>query len=419
MEKNNPWGKEQGLHYCSPAHGGWGVVRVAMLVPEIQVLFVCPSGCGRHGALGAIETGHKKQVAYLCIDETDIVSGRYESMVPQAVDELISRADHKPKAVFIFVSCLDDLLGTDYGEMLENLSKLHHIPFRICHMNPISLDSRLPPPITIQKSIYSLLEASEIKSNSINLIGAYVPIDKTSELYNFLMDAGIQKINHISGFDSYEAFQTMSEAKLNLVTRPEGLPAAGDMKAKLGIPFCFAPVSYNISSIALQYRKLSVITGSRYDLSTHIKTALDKIEEMKPLLGNIPISLDAGAVCRPFDMAQALISYGFNVTDIYADKVPEFEVTALDWLQKSAPGLKYHLTEHHTWVKERSEKDINRLSIGFNSGYLTGSSKTVAFAFDEGMFGYGGIVSLMDMLAEACRNSADLRASIENYGLVV
>ena len=76
------------VHYCSPAHGGWGVVRVAMLVPESYQLFVCPSACGRHGALGAIEHGNKERLSYLYIDEADIVSGSYEDLILEGVDAL-------------------------------------------------------------------------------------------------------------------------------------------------------------------------------------------------------------------------------------------------------------------------------------------------------------------------------------------
>ena len=61
------------LHYCSPAHGGWGIVRVGMLIPESYQLFVCPSACGRHGALGAVKQGNKKRLSYLYIDEADII----------------------------------------------------------------------------------------------------------------------------------------------------------------------------------------------------------------------------------------------------------------------------------------------------------------------------------------------------------
>lgn len=45
------------LHYSSPAHGGWGVVRTVMLVPESYRLFVCPFACGRHGAIGVAYQG--------------------------------------------------------------------------------------------------------------------------------------------------------------------------------------------------------------------------------------------------------------------------------------------------------------------------------------------------------------------------
>lgn len=414
-----PWNKEQGLHYSSPAHGGWGVVRVAMLVPESQVLFVCPSGCGRHGALGAIETRNKNRVAYLCIDEADIVSGRYEEMVPQAVEEMINRLDSKPKAFFIFVSCLDDLLGTDYEETLESLCTIHKIPFRICHMNPISLDSKLPPPVNVQKNIYSLLEAKKEKADAVNILGAFAPLDKDSEIFSFLKECGIKKVNHISEFSTFEGFEKMAEAKLNLVLRPEALAAAKDMEKNLGIPFCFVPVSYNLSTIEQQYRIIAEATGSSLDLSNHKREASEQIEAAKNIIGDMPISIDAGATCRPYDLAAALISYGFNVIGVYADKLPEFEAEVFTWLKKHAPQVKYYQTEHHTWVNERSDNQVDEISIGFNAGYLTGSSKTLSLAFDEGMFGYRGIIKLMTMMTEAFEQSSDLKTKIEEYGLVV
>ena len=76
------------LHYVSPAHGGWGVIRIAALVPESHQLFVSPFACGRHGALGGALNGIKDEVSYVYIDESDIVSGGYEELIPNAVDEM-------------------------------------------------------------------------------------------------------------------------------------------------------------------------------------------------------------------------------------------------------------------------------------------------------------------------------------------
>lgn len=102
----NSFGKT--LHYVSPAHGGWGVVRIAALVPESHQLFVAPFACGRHGALGGAVNGIKERISYLYIDEADIVSGGYEDLIPDAVDELFTYLTSRPKVLFLFVSCLDD-----------------------------------------------------------------------------------------------------------------------------------------------------------------------------------------------------------------------------------------------------------------------------------------------------------------------
>ena len=42
------------LHYVSASHGGWGIVRMAALVPEAHLLFVYVlPACGRHNVVGA------------------------------------------------------------------------------------------------------------------------------------------------------------------------------------------------------------------------------------------------------------------------------------------------------------------------------------------------------------------------------
>ena len=73
--------------------------------------------CGRHGALGGALNGIKDKVSYVYIDESDIVSGGYEELIPNAVDELFEFLEKRPRVLLLFVSCLDDLLGTDHAEL--------------------------------------------------------------------------------------------------------------------------------------------------------------------------------------------------------------------------------------------------------------------------------------------------------------
>lgn len=59
------------------------------------------------------------------------------------------------------------------------------------------------------------------------------------------------------------------------------------------------------------------------------------------------------------------------------------------------------------------------LTIGYNSGYLTGSKHVVATDGQQGLFGYQGIVDLLAVMREAVECSSDLEAMIQAAGLVV
>ena len=155
------------LHYSSPSHGDWGVVRIGMLLPQSVQLFICCSGCGRHGALSAIHQGYKDRLFYLYLDQSDIVSG-YDDLIPEAVDEILSRLEKRPRAMLLFVSCLDDLIGTNHEAVLEELRRRHpEIRFAFAHMNPITLNEALSPPVSIQKNLYAMLDAPKEKDGGL------------------------------------------------------------------------------------------------------------------------------------------------------------------------------------------------------------------------------------------------------------
>ena len=103
---------KESLHYCSPAHGGWGPIRMTQLVPESQLLFCCPSACFRHGALGAFQHGYKNRMAYLYLTREDIIRG-YDDILLEGAEEYLCRLEGRLKVLFLFVSCLDDFIGTD------------------------------------------------------------------------------------------------------------------------------------------------------------------------------------------------------------------------------------------------------------------------------------------------------------------
>lgn len=406
------------LQYVSPAHGGWGMVRIGALVPESHQLFVAPFACGRHGALGGQVNGIKDRISYLYIEESDIVSGHYEHLIPDAVEELFETLKNRPKVLLIFVTCLDDLLGTDHEQLNRRLSeRFPDVEFRSCHMNPISHDTKFPPGITLQNTLYSLLPQGEQKENSINLIGNNVVINKEGELYKILNVHGY-KVNHISDFDTFAGFQSMSKSKVNLVLSPVAKYASSTLKKNLEIEPLLAYHTYDLSEIERFYGELSSLLNIEIDYVQYKEEAQKSIEEAVAVIGNHPIAIDYQAVRKPFTLAKALMKYGFTVKLVMTDEVKSIDKEAYEYVVQNYKDIKAINAIHHDMVKHEIE-EMDYLCIGYDCGYATNAKRVVELKEDESLFGFHGVKELMNMMVEAYKKEVDVKNIIEEAGLIV
>ncbi len=410
------------LHYATPAHGGWGVVRMGMLTPESYQLFVCPFACGRHGALGAVQQGLKDRVSYCYIDQSDIING-YDNLILEAVDALLEQLDVRPRAIFVIVSCLDDLIGTDCDAVQEALGLRHtDIQFRIAHMNPITLGSKEPPPVGIQRRMYSLLAPQSGQDNAVNTLGNLVAVDPACELHKMLCLEGGQQLRHISAYRRFDAWQEMARSAKNMVLMPMGLRAAQDMQQRCGTPFGFFPVSYDLDVIAEQYSAIREFVNPNpsavYDFSADMTQAQAAIASAIQRIGDFPIILDSSAAVRPFSLARALHKYGFNVVRVFAEEIIPSDREAFEWASANMPQLEILQAQHYDIVKYDKRLE-NSLAVGFNAAYISGSRYVLNLVADEGMFGYHGVKTLMRLMENAMHTQADLHKMIDAYGLVV
>jgi hypothetical protein len=412
------------LHYCAPTHGGWGVLRTALLVPEMYVLFVCPAACGRHGAIAAIEQGLKDRVGYLCIEEDEIVLGSYEDEIRKAVPEVLRRLDPKPKAMLIIVSCIDDLLGTDYAAMIAGFEAEHGIPFRIGRMNPITMGGPLPPQRRIQRDMYDLLARPNNRDAGVTLIGPFQPFAAESEIHGLLARAGAGPIRHIADCADFAAFQDLGRSRLNLVARPEGLVAGETLAETHGTPYVFAPIAFSDAMIAARYAAIGMALGARLEPEdgaaqiTHVAQAANRARRA---VGGRTIALDNTATCSPFDLARALIDLGFSVTEVYSHQLPKHERPSFDWLTRAAPDLVVTSPIHPVRSWSRPETRRADIAIGFTAGYLSAAPVTVPLSFDEGLYGHHGLAMVLDQIAEAASapRPEALETMVRAYGLVV
>ena len=408
---------ENTLLYSSPSHGDWGIVRIAAQVPESQILFVCPFACGRHGALGAMQHGFKDRVSYLYIDQEDIIAG-YDALIEQAVDELLAR--RSPRAVYIYVSCLDDLIGTDLDSLCLRLDRAHPgLPFRAGHMNPITLESKSPPMMTTMRAMFDFLAPREDRDAGVNLIANLEPIAPECELFDALRALGAQPVRHITDFDTFEGYQQMAKSAKNLVLAPYGALAAEAMRKKHGMPYCMLPVTYDLEQIDAQYAQIAQFLGGTLpDMGMCRRRAEEAMRRAREALSGRPVWITAGSVAKPFALARALSRAGFAVGAVVAQTVLPIDREGYDWLCESAPQIRVYQPQHARLI-DFDHRDPEAVAIGFDAAYIAGTEHVAPVAMDAGLFGYDGVVRLMDELVRAAEERRDLKGLIDAYGAVI
>ncbi len=411
------------LHYVSPAHGGWGVIRVAALVPESWLLFVAPFACGRHGALGGIEAGIKDRVFYVFMDERDIVSGDYEALIPDAVGELFDTLGTRPKVLFVFVSCLDDLLGTDNEAIIERLSASYpDVAFRTCHMNPVSMDTPNPPGVTLLDTMYGLLQKPTVRTTDgrriVMLAGNNAALNGDCELSSLLAEKGI-RLRHIGECRSFAEFQELGGSALNLLLRPAAQKACRSLETRLGIPYLESWVTYDPDDVARWYRTLEEKLGTGpLGWESAYEEAQRAVAQTLLAVGSVPIAIDYQAVLLPFSLARMLLSHGFSVCHIAAKECPAIDAENKRWITEHHPDVQT-LNALHPDMVRFALRGTDCICIGFDCSYMTGSTKTVNLMEDEGLFGFAGICTLMKKIRDAAVSETDLRTVIREAKLVI
>lgn len=416
---------EKTLNYSSPGHGGWGIIRIAALIPESHQMFICPSACFRHGALGAIQHGYKNRTSYLYITPADIVTG-YDHLIIEGANELLDK-DKSIKVLFLFVPCMDDFLGTDIEAVAKEVQALHpEVIVRSCHMNPIAAETKKPPLVTTMHSMFSAIETDNCASeDAVNLCGSFELIKEECELFDFLGDYGIS-VRQLGDYKTYKDFCEMGRSKYNLIMRPAGKFASDYMDKHFGTSSVKYMITYDIDEIRDNYKEWAALlekghelkADKVFDLESVEKETRKSIQHAVETLNGLPISVASSAVLRPCTLAKALIKYGFNVKEIFVQELLPVDKDAYNYICENHPEVIITQPRHHKSAV-RNNKDTNVVAIGFEGAYLRESDYVVDLSGDEGMYGYYGVRRLMDMLEKAIEEKADLRKMIEEYGAVV
>ena len=214
------------LEYSAASRGPWNIAHTGMLIPEAHEIFVCAQGCLRGVVLTAAEMGKQDRFSSIFVQEDSVLNGNMEDLIIDGVTDILSKLHYTPRAVLLYTSCIHHFINCDLTYVYSTLrKKFPAIDFIDCYMTPTMRKSGLTPDELIAKQMYALWHKRELKQKHINLIANNIQTDKECELYDLAQNGGFL-LREIHDCQSYDEYQEMAAASLNIVFRRAALPGA-------------------------------------------------------------------------------------------------------------------------------------------------------------------------------------------------
>lgn len=386
------------LAYNSPGAQGFGVKRAGLSIPGSVMLIVSPGCCGRNTSAITRNEVYRHRYFYYLMNETDIVTGRHLSRIPEAVKEIVDDLDYTPSVVMICITCVDALLGTDMERVAKKCEEYAHVRVRPCYMYALTREGRKPPMVHVRESLYSLLEKRPKNPRAVNILGYFSPLDDQTELYDYLKQMGITVINELSRMKSYEQFLKMAEANFNLILHPEARYAAKKMRENLNIGNIELTRFYNLDLIHSQYQAFAHALNSSIDDQAEYQQAKQAVNEMK-VFQNTAIAIGETINADSFELALALTRMGFKVKEIYATVSPS-HLKYIKALDRLSPDTLVFCNNEPTMLYYDSSKSDVTLTLGKDAAFYHPGVRHLDFNDDVQPFGYQGLIRLLKEMRE-------------------
>lgn len=388
------------LAFNSPGAQGFGVKRAGLAIPGSVMLLVAPGCCGRNTTILSELPEYQDRFFYLMMDETDIVTGRHLKKIPKAVQEICDGLEKKPSVVMICITCVDALLGTDMERVCRRASEAAGLPVLPCYMYALTREGRKPPMVHVRQSIYSLLEPKKKKGTSVNILGHFAPLRDDSEIYDLLRQIGIKKIREISRCETFEEYQNMAEANFNLVINPEARFAASDIQKRLGIPYIELARLYQIDKLRKQYALFGAALGVTFEDERYYQETKQAIADFCRKYPGVTFSVGEGCNANAFELSVALLEYGCEVAEIFADPMPG-DFVYISKIAERSPGTRIYSNLEPTMLYYDCSECPADLTIGKDAAYYHPEAVHLEWSEDIQPFGYRGVQAFFAACAEA------------------
>lgn len=389
------------LAFNSPGAQGFGVKRAGLAIPASVMLLVSPACCGRNTrALGGPDSEYAGRIFYLLLDDTDIVTGRYQRKIPAAVQEICTGLATRPSCVLLCTTCVDALLAIDEAGICRKAAQAAGLPVLPCTMYALTREGRVPPMAAVRRTVYSLLQPTKRDEAAMNVLGFFTPLFDDCELYALARAAGITKVQELARCRDMAAYQDLARAGFNLVLHPESRLAARWMAEHLGIPSVELARVYQPEKIHRQYALLAQVTGRHFDDEALFAKAAVELEDFRAQQGPLVFAVGECADANPFELALTLVRAGFQVAEIFGT-VGDGNAVLIRRLADTSPDTRIYSNLSPSMLAYRPRTGEVVCAIGQDARWYHPECVGTDWQAGRQPFGYGGLTRLLAELDAA------------------
>jgi nitrogenase molybdenum-cofactor synthesis protein NifE len=172
------------------------------------------------------------------MSELDIVYGSADKLL-SAIEQAVLFS--KPKAVFVYATCVSGLIGEDIDAVCRQAGEKVGIPVIPVNapgfVGPKNLGNRIAGEVLLDRVIGTGVPPL-LTEHDINLIGEYNIAGDLWLIEPLLAKAGISVLSRLTGDSTFEEITYAHKAKLNVVVCGRALiNVAKEMERKYGIPY--------------------------------------------------------------------------------------------------------------------------------------------------------------------------------------
>lgn len=389
-----------------------GARVVLMPITDVAHLVHGPIACAGNSwdNRGARSSGSQLYRRGLTTDilENDVIYGG-ELKLKESILEIA--ANHQPKAIFVYSTCVSSLIGDDVDKICQEAEAELTIPVIAVNcpgfLGDKNIGNRIAGEVLFDRVIGTAEGSDEKIPLSINLIGEY---NIAGDLWGVLPDLknlGIKLQTAITGDARYDDIRAAHRASLNVLICSKSLTnLVRKMEIRYGIPFMEGSF-YGIHDTSETLIKIAKALGDP-DLIERTLAYVQKKEEetrktiagYKKLLENKQAILFTGGV-KTWSMVSTLAELGINIlAGGTQNSTPEDFLRMKELMDPSAQIIED--TSSAGFLKIIAEKKPDLIVAGGKTKYLAHKTRTPFLDINHGRklpyAGYQGMITFAESL---------------------